>query len=304
MSGKHVALVLKSGKLKGNALLMAIILAHKAGTGKPFGNGKVIADGYVPKGPDKWLMKKMRVNRRESIRQWRKEVVASGLFTTKLVGQSDGWSVHSYQFSYASETAARAKTKTAARERDKNAESAALQGEVELPAFPASQKNQGGRREGSSSPTQRSAVQPCADEQTKPQKHPGLELTGYERRVMEAFKSWSRCTPEQIRRVAGRLPEYDLEPFLRWLTIRGKDGGVWLVGKTKSRLDWLADRLESSDDHSALSQFTGSAMVHDLDGGAETPAEPQRHYVEGEIDMDEEDQSFQRKLVSIKIEDV
>jgi len=33
MSGKHVSLVLKSGKLKGNALLMAVVIARKAWTG-------------------------------------------------------------------------------------------------------------------------------------------------------------------------------------------------------------------------------------------------------------------------------
>lgn len=295
MSAKHASLVLKSGKLKGNPLLMAVILALKAGSGKPFGNGKVIADGHIPKAPDKWLMGKMRVNRRESIRQWRKEVIASGLFTTTLVSQSDGWPVHSYQFSNASETAARDNTKSAARGRGLKRGKRGTMGEVVLPALPASQEDTGDRREGITA-TQCSTVQPCAGERAET---PKQSLTGHEQEVGEAFKSWSRCTPEQVRRVAAHLSESDLEPFLKWLQVRGMGGGVWLVNKTKSRLDWLADRLESTDDHSALSQFTSWAMAHDSDGGV-TPIT--KIFTEEEIDMDEPAPVVTK--VSIKIEDV
>jgi hypothetical protein len=82
MSSKHVKAAIASGLFKGNALVMLLVLAHKAGTGKPFANGKTIPEGEVRRCTDKVLMRALRIKKRyESIRQIRKRLFASGVLS-------------------------------------------------------------------------------------------------------------------------------------------------------------------------------------------------------------------------------
>ena len=101
MSLAHTKLAWKCYQFSGKTMELLLALAHRAGTGKTMGNGHTVPFGQV-RATDKVLMKDLRTRRRQTIYLSRKELVAAGVITWELIGNTFGkkntYPVHLYQF--------------------------------------------------------------------------------------------------------------------------------------------------------------------------------------------------------------
>lgn len=302
------------------------ILAERAGSGATYKNGYKSEFGWTEFLSDKKFMEQLGIDRQESLRQLRLRFRTAGAIQTERKhtkgNKKSKWPVYRYflGIDWLKSHAERSKSSHVERlvashtERAKSEKNRTLNADLTRisscnpeQSAPPPKEIQGG---GGSSATADAALRSAGDvSETLSPTTKEIVLTGHEERVEFMFKGWSEMTPVQIKRVASILDASILDSFQEWLLDRSNSrehpGGAWLFKKTSSRLDYLADRLESTvgTPRTAMEQF--SLWLGSVPNTPESPVlkpvmpwhDPsrittevpeERHYLEGEIDFNEE----------------